>query len=235
MDATGRVFRKAAQFRVKGDIRPAAWLAVEERPRRNRNAEHFLKTYSLCAELDFVSTMRFRLAPLVFNWEWTPESRKARKRGRDLCSRGVSFRVGEMEFHHVRDAGDAEPPRDKAHCRRLTKRPPRLALPLVNAPVQHPAVRREPVFRPCAFDMDKRALPLAKKPVLQCGKHNEVFIGGVWIGSHYLGRLSLCFARASECLMKQRVEKTAGGDVADPYFRGVAQDIFVAPGGDFLV
>ena len=235
MDATGRDFREAAQIRVEGDIRSASWLAVEERARWNHNAEHFLQAHCLGAELDFISTVRFRLAALVFDGERTPESGKAGEWGCDLHPRGIAFRVGKVKLHHVRDTGDAEPPRDKADCRGLAECPSRLAFPLVHTLVQHPSIRRESIFLPCALHMDKRTLPLAEEPVLQGGEHDQVFIAAGRGGIHGLGGVLLVLKRAIRSLMKQCVEKAAGRDAADPDFGGVAQNIFVAPGGDFLV
>ena len=101
-------FGKAAKLGIEGDIRPAARLAVKERPRRNRYAEHLLQADRLCAELDFVGPVRFGLVAFVFDGERASEAGDSRKPGGDLRLIGGAFGVHKVELHHIRDASDAE-------------------------------------------------------------------------------------------------------------------------------
>ena len=153
-----------AQAVINGHRRAAAGLPVEQAPLRNAGLERFLKTDRLRGELDFVGSVLFGFAPLVFHHHNPPVP---------------------VELDNIADAMQSEslaahrkPARDP-HTRT------RFVRPVMRAVVHRAPLGGETVLRPLAVQVDQRALPLAKEQVLERGDRKGVHYitnGSSWRG-----------------------------------------------------
>ena len=151
-----------AQFRRKGDHRPAAGLSVIECPLRDGTAEHLLQAHSLGAQLKLVRTVFLGLAPFVLHRIRQPQT--------FTILQSNSGR-GSAELYRVALAGNTQ-------LRRVDGQPPDgqtvpPALPkllVVDALVHEMAVHRAVILRPLTFNVDQRPLAAAKDKVLQTRK-----------------------------------------------------------------
>ena len=67
MQCAGRFGDELAEGPIKFDQSPPPVFAIEKATAGNRHAKHFFNAQRLCAELDFIRPMGFRLAAFVFH------------------------------------------------------------------------------------------------------------------------------------------------------------------------
>jgi len=160
-----RCFR--AQFPIKYNIVTLVLSAVIQCAALDTAIEHFFETYRLAAQLNLIAPVSLRSAALVFHRKRKPPVFLSRQTNTPV------FHTAEL--HNV---GNARKPQGKRPQHKTPRRVHTIAQPrflAMHPLMQYPPFRRQAILFPHLFDMNKRALPLAKRKVLVhprvCGEH----------------------------------------------------------------
>ena len=151
MRPDGRLFGLQPQVFVKGHVETMAGLAVEERPRRDRDPEHLLQADRLGTELHLVAVVRFGLPPLILHGEGVPD---------------ITVRL-MMKFDHIGNAHNAQAQGTDEDASAYTYIASRLLSKLMDPFVKNSPFHSQTIFIPHLFDKHQGALPGTKNHVLQ--------------------------------------------------------------------
>ena len=156
MQCAGRLGDELTQRPVEIDQRPPAVFALEKATAGYRHAKHLFNAQRLCAELDFIRPMGFRLAAFVLDRIDDPIP---------------------VKLHDIALPGNPES--ERAHRQAARDAHARLAFirSIVGLLMKHLSLGGEFVFRPRLLQMDQAALARTIQPMLERGERQELVIG----------------------------------------------------------